>query len=42
MEYRKLWISGSPEGSTNQVVGKIRERKGLKAEPYDENYYANL
>jgi hypothetical protein len=25
-----------------QVVGKIRERKGLKAEPYDENYYANL
>ncbi len=25
-----------------QVVAKIRERKGLKPEPYDENYYANL
>lgn len=25
-----------------QVVGKIRERKGLKPEPYDANYYASL
>ena len=24
------------------VVAKIRERKGLKPEPYDANYYANL
>ena len=25
-----------------QVVAKIRERKGLKPEPYDANYYATL
>ncbi|EQD56647.1 translation elongation factor aEF-2 [mine drainage metagenome] len=25
-----------------QVVAKIRERKGLKPEPYDANYYAAL
>lgn len=45
---RVLW---STENSGHQtvprdiqpgVVGKIRERKGLKPEPYDENYYANL
>lgn len=31
-----------PKEIQPQVVGKIRERKGLKPEPYDENYYANL
>ncbi|EQD77160.1 translation elongation factor aEF-2, partial [mine drainage metagenome] len=24
------------------IVAKIRLRKGLKAEPYDENYYSSL
>ncbi|KQB36140.1 hypothetical protein [Acidiplasma aeolicum] len=24
------------------IVAKIRERKGLKPEPYDESYYASL
>jgi elongation factor 2 len=31
-----------PKDIQPQVVAKIRERKGLKPEPYDENYYANL
>lgn len=45
---RVLWSTENsgyqvvPKDLQMQVVGKIRERKGLKAEPYDENYYANL
>ncbi|MCL4412654.1 MAG: elongation factor EF-2 [Candidatus Thermoplasmatota archaeon] len=45
---RVLWSTENsgfqvvPKELQPQVVGKIRERKGLKAEPYDANYYANL
>ncbi len=32
----------SPGELQKEIVGKIRERKGLKPEPYDEAYYAGL
>jgi elongation factor 2 len=31
-----------PPELQKDVVAKIRERKGLKPEPYDEAYYASL
>lgn len=31
-----------PPELQKEVVGKIRERKGLKPEPYNEDYYAGL
>ena len=43
-----LWSSENygyqrvPQEIQKEVVAKIRERKGLKAEPYDEAYYASL
>jgi len=45
---RVLWSTENqghqvvPKDLQPSVVAKIRERKGLKPEPYDENYYANL
>ncbi|MEM0128010.1 MAG: elongation factor EF-2 [Thermoplasmatales archaeon] len=45
---RVLWSTENhghqtvPKDIQPSVVAKIRERKGLKPEPYDENYYANL
>ena len=43
-----LWSSENygyqrvPPEIQKEIVGKVRERKGLKAEPYDEAYYASL
>jgi elongation factor 2 len=43
-----LWSSENegyqrvPTELQRDVVAKIRERKGLKPEPYDANYYAQL
>ncbi|MGP6294208.1 elongation factor EF-2 [Caldiplasma sukawensis] len=43
-----LWSSENsgyqrvPPELQKEIVAKIRERKGLKPEPYDENYYAQL
>ncbi|MEM2056164.1 MAG: elongation factor EF-2, partial [Thermoplasmatales archaeon] len=45
---RVLWSTENhghqpvPKDLQPSVVAKIRERKGLKPEPYDETYYANL
>jgi len=45
---RVLWSTENagyervPRELQPEVVRKIRERKGLKPEPYDENYYAGL
>jgi len=45
---RVLWSTENagyervPKELQPDVVRKIRERKGLKPEPYDENYYAGL
>jgi elongation factor 2 len=45
---RVLWSTENsgyekvPRELMNEVVRKIRERKGLKPEPYDEAYYAGL
>ena len=43
-----LWSSENygyqrvPPELQKEIVGKVRERKGLKSEPYDEAYYAQL
>ena len=43
-----LWSSENygyqrvPAEIQKEIVGKVRERKGLKVEPYDEAYYASL
>lgn len=43
-----LWSSENygyqkvPQEIQKEIVGQVRERKGLKAEPYDEAYYASL
>jgi elongation factor 2 len=43
-----LWSSENsgyqkvPTEMQKEIVAKIRERKGLKPEPYDEAYYAGL
>ncbi|MEL9999372.1 MAG: elongation factor EF-2 [Thermoplasmata archaeon] len=45
---RVLWSTENagyervPRELQDQVVRKIRERKGLKPEPYDEDYYSSL
>jgi translation elongation factor 2 (EF-2/EF-G) len=45
---RVLWSTENagyqpvPKDLQDEVVRKIRERKGLKPEPYDADYYANL
>jgi elongation factor 2 len=45
---RVLWSTENsgyekvPKELVTEVVRKIRERKGLKPEPYDESYYAGL
>ncbi|NPA75373.1 MAG: elongation factor EF-2 [Euryarchaeota archaeon] len=45
---RVLWSTENsgyervPRDLQPQIVRQIRERKGLKPEPYDEDYYANL
>ncbi len=43
-----LWSSENygyqrvPAEIQKEIVGKVRERKGLKTEPYDETYYSTL